>query len=201
MKETEILGMIEASTFEAKVKEFTGKYGEAKIKKRLSIMLFDRNNPEVDTRIRITNGKPELMQKQKLKQEGINTTTKLELQVELLADTDQIFNLYKSFENVLLPYKTELVKLLVQTENYIWKIENIELKLSRQFGRSDFYTFEIELTEDGNSITQWQEMLNLFAIADLDSPEYSTYRSDKVDILIESLSEDQFREIISGYIN
>ncbi len=63
-EEHEVLGELEVSKYNSLIEQFTLLYGNPKLKKRLAISFWDPAiNKNVDTRIRITNGKAEIMQK------------------------------------------------------------------------------------------------------------------------------------------
>lgn len=63
MIEKEIRGFISKENFANLINNFTISLGEAKYSKRLSLALADYNNLTLETKIRITNGKAEVINK------------------------------------------------------------------------------------------------------------------------------------------
>ncbi len=204
MREKEFIGEINGDIFSEKVKEFSNKFGKPELKKRLGLMVFDRNNSDVDTRVRITNGKAEVMQKVKVVDDGSGLSIKKEISIPLLSNTDVIYNAYVSYLNLLKSkYSEKLISLAVQTENYIWELSEmygVELKISYQFGINDYYTFEIEAVKDGVDLEVVRNALSLSPTANHASDERKLFRSTQVDLNLLPLSEEQVKEIISKYV-
>lgn len=201
MIETEITGEINKVIFESKLKDFTLKFGNPKVKKRLGLMVFDRNNPGIDTRIRITNGETEIMQKVTISDDKTGHAQKEELSIPIKSDVDIIYNAFMTYTNLLLnKYSEKLVRLLVQTENYIWKNDDYELKISHQFGKNDYYTFEIEAVKENVDIKEIQKELKLEPTKNFASDERKKFRRTQVDLSASELTEADIKNIISKYI-
>ena len=95
--EDEIIGEINKEIFIQKKHEFTQLFGEPILKRRLGLMVFDRNNPKVDTRIRITNGSAEIMQKVIKSEDGQGHFQKLENSIKIADTVGQYLILFRRF--------------------------------------------------------------------------------------------------------
>lgn len=138
MIETEIWGIIEKNEFPKILKEITGRLGKAQKKKRLAIEISDWSNQNLDTRIRITDGQAELVQKVG----AWKARKKKEIQVDLPQDTELIMELVEILSNYVMNGNPRVQ--IFQYENFIFKTSEYELKLSHQFGKGSRFNFEIE---------------------------------------------------------
>lgn len=198
--EDEIIGEINKGILIQKKEEFTRRFGESEIKKRLGLMVFDRNNPKVDTRIRITNGSAEIMQKVIQSEDGLGHSKKQEISIKIPDDVESIFNSFQAFSNLLKEkYSEKLIRLLVQTENYIWKLPDCELKLSYQFGKNDYYTYEIEAMGKACDLQKVQKELGLAPIENHASSERKLFRTTQVDLNADEMTEDEIKTVIAKY--
>jgi len=200
--ENEFIGEINKEIFQKKLQEFTAKFGEPEVKKRLGLMVFDRNNPHIDTRIRITNGKAEIMQKVLQDEDGQGHSQKDEISLDIPNNTESVYRAFVSYTNLLKPkYGKQLIRLIVQTENYLWQTEDYELKLSYQFGKSDYYTFEIEALNSNCDIKAVQIKLGLVPTENHASPKRKLFRVTSVDLNAEELTESEIKKIIDSYLD
>lgn len=200
--ENEIIGEINRDIFENKKNEFTKKYGSPQIKKRLGLMVLNKLNANVDTRIRITNGCVEVMQKVTQLEDNKGHFHKLEISYKINSNVDDIYNAFITYSNMVKYIeKNNIIRLLVQTENYTWNINNFEVKLSYQFGKSDYYTFEIEALKENQDLRSFQKKINLIEILNHSSPERKEFRITKVDLNADEMSEIEIKEIIKRYLN
>lgn len=200
--ESEIIGEFNRELFEAKREEFTTKFGAPTVKKRLGLMVFDRNNPDVDTRVRITNGQAEVMQKVKKSEDGSGHFVKDEISYAIPSTVDAVYNAFLTYTNLLqAKYHQQLIRLLVQTENYVWQLPDYELKISHQFGQNDYYTFEIEALTADCDLARVQETLGLTTTANFASTERKLFRQSSVDLDADKLSETEIKTIISDYLS
>src|SRR3989304_8111989 len=100
MIEQEAWGLLTKSQFNQYLAQFTKKFGKSKHQKRLSFSFWDHRYNEIDTRIRITNGKAEIVQK--IGQwENVTQWERMERIVKLPRDAQQIFNAFKIFRQLL----------------------------------------------------------------------------------------------------
>lgn len=198
--EDEIIGEINNEIFLKKKIEFTHMFGEPATKRRLGLMVFDRNNPKVDTRIRITNGSAEIMQKVIRSEDGLGHSNKEEISVKIPDNTEAVFKSFQAFSNLLKEkYSEKLIRLLVQTENYIWKLPDYELKLSYQFGKSDYYTYEIEAISKTCDVQKVQTELGLSPTVNHASPERKVFRVTQVDLNADEMAEEEIKRVIARY--
>lgn len=198
--EDEIIGEINKEIFLRKRDEFTRKFGEPGKKRRLGLMVFDRNNPKVDTRIRITNGLAEIMQKVIQNEDGLGHSKKQEISIKIPEDAESVFNSFQAFSNLLKEkYCEKLIRLLIQTENYIWKLPDYELKLSYQFGKNDYYTYEIEAISKACDLHKVQLDLGLTPIENHASPERKLFRTTQVDLNADEMTEEEIKAVIGRY--
>lgn len=198
--EDEVIGEINKEIFLKKKEEFTRMFGVPVVKKRLGLMVFDRNNPNVDTRIRITNGSAEIMQKVLQNEDGQGHSNKQEIPIKIENSVEAVFNSFLAFSNLLKErYPQRLIRLLVQTENYIWNLPDYELKLSYQFGKNDYYTYEIEVMNSHCDLLKIQTELGLSPIENHASPERKLYRVTQVDLNADEITESEIKDVILGY--
>ena len=141
MKEEESWGVLTKEQFKSFLDKFTKKYGKPTHSRRLSFSFWDHSRNEIDTRIRVTDGKPEVMQKvggigdQKVR-------VRTERRMTISANSENLFNTYKIFR-VLIPGDDSCY--IYQHHNYIFKQPEFELKLTHQLGKIDKYNFEVEV--------------------------------------------------------
>jgi hypothetical protein len=200
--EKEIIGEINKEIFNAKKLEFTNKFGNPVFKKRIGLMVFDRNNPQVDTRVRITNGKAEIMQKVIKADDGFGHSEKLEISIKIPDTKEAVFDAFQTYKNLLVnKYNEKLILLLVQTENYIWKTDDFELKLSYQFGKNDYFTFEIEALSENCDVSGAQKILGLNPTENHASPERKIFRATQVDLDASRMADKEILELINTYLS
>jgi hypothetical protein len=149
MQEQEYWGELSASQFHKLLTELPKKNGQPKYAQRLSIKMVDPLNHQVDTRIKITNGIVEIVQKLG----DWDNPIREENSFVLPADVTALLGIYQTVKN-LLPEKRQLI--LIQHENYHFQLNQVELKLTRQFGQKDVYCFEVE----GSDQQQLDEVCN-----------------------------------------
>src|SRR3972149_10602450 len=138
--EEESWGVLTKQKFEHFLILFTKQFGKPIHSKRLSFSFWDHKRNEIDTRIRITDGKAEIMQKIG----GIGDKrlrVRTEQRLKLLSDPEEVFNAYQILR-VLIPGKDACY--IYQHDNYIFKQPNFELKITHQIGKTDKYNFEVE---------------------------------------------------------
>ncbi len=198
--EKEVIGEINKDIFTSKKSEFINKFGNPVIKRRLGMMVFDRNNPQVDTRVRVTNGKAEIMQKVIQSDDGHGHSEKLEISIKIPDNVEAAFDAFKTYRNLLAKnYSEKLILLLVQTENFIWSTKDFELKLSYQFGKNDYFTFEIEALSEGCDVRETQKSLGLAPIENHASPERKIFRATQVDLDASKMSDQEVKAVIGHY--
>ena len=91
MIEQESWGVLTKQKFEHSLVLFTKQFGRPISSKRLSFSFWDHNRNNIDTRIRITDGHAEIIQKIG-KWEGTHEWSRSEQCVSLQPDFEEVFN-------------------------------------------------------------------------------------------------------------
>lgn len=192
--ETELWGLLTKEQFEEKQQLLQGKFSEPELKRRLSIQVDDWNNKNLDTRIKITNGVAELMQKVG----AWESETKRELKVALSSDVQELINLYKILRNMC--EGGELRVIIMQHENYLYANDDVEIKLSHQFGKSSKYPFEIEALRDGVDLHKIASELDFTPTTIPNDVEYWDNWNAEVNLDGKDYSDEEIVRVIEGYI-
>lgn len=145
MKEVEILSGISPEKFNVKVEEFTKKFGEPKVQKRFGIIFgnYSKGN-EIDTRIKITNGVPHIIQKvgEGLSASRTNTEFDLILKNNKAEDILMLIRMLQKIGN----HDSGFTSPVQQYDNLLFSTPDMEIKMYRQFNSKNmFYGFEVEL--------------------------------------------------------
>ncbi len=200
MLEKEIRGEIDVETFEQKKKEFSEEFGEPKIYKRLALLIYDRDQREIDTRIRITNGEAEIMQKIKVEGESDDMSSKEETSIPLNKDPEIIFNAYQVLSSLFYNSNPEsMLRISAETENFIWVVDDCEIKLSHLSGKFDYYNFEIEALDNKSHIKEIQKKLGLKDMFGFSTEESKKRRRDLA-IKLDEISKEEFIKLIKKYL-
>lgn len=136
--ETEVLGVLQKNEFEELKSKVEGKLGKPRTVKRLSMQATDYSRRDLDTRIRITNGQAEIMQKIG----DWDAKTRQELGIALPLVPEVIHRHWQVLNNIL--NSSNVQKNIIQMDSYIFKTDEYEIKFTRQYGGEDAYNFEIE---------------------------------------------------------
>lgn len=192
--EREILGFISKQQFEQINKNLRDKKSAVKTVVRLSLQISDPQNNDLDTRIRITNGQVELMQKIG----DWQSESREELSITLPNQSLLVSGLWQILSNMLL-WPT-VMRTAIQTESCIWKTANYELKLTRQFGKKISYSYEIEALNDTVNLQQTCLGLNL-PIDDTtkDAAFWIRFNND-TNLNISNLSQEKISRLINKYL-
>lgn len=154
MIETEILSLLTKREFNKKLKEFTSQFGKPVFQKRASISLSSYET-QIDTRIKITNGKVHIVQK--TGGEFSNLLQRQEINIDLNLDIDNLLSLVRMIQNIGKNQKG-FTSHLQQFENSLFKIPKGEIKMYHQFGKTDLYGFELEVEEDVDIYKKMKEL-------------------------------------------
>lgn len=199
MIEKEIRGFIEKGEFEFTIERFAALLGSPKESKRVSLAIADYDNLTLETKIRITNGKAEVVQKVG----EFTATDREEITIKLEnLDSEALVDLFKTYKNFLND-KVNPMLTLIQHENYVFKNDRVEVKLFRQFGNDEFFAFEVEaLVEMDDS------ELDTFCLENglIVDPEYNNYdsiqkRNSKVNINLGNLDSKELKSILDKYLD
>jgi hypothetical protein len=198
MKEIEVWSEIKYETFVSKSKEFKDMFGNPTHKKRLALRFGFNNDFDTNTRIRITDGYPEIVQKTKFN----NSIARDEVSYKLEKDPDEIIKVVNFFRNILINSK-DTHFYLIQFENYIWDTKEFELKLTHQIGKEDVYSFEIELKDgkkDENDLKKLCTDLKLSVQKVVKNDEFWIKYNNRVNIDVRRWSDEKLKSIIEKYL-
>ena len=195
-KELEVWGELKKTDFLFYLKDFENKFGKPKKIKRLSISFWDPDlSKDIDTRIRITDGEAEIMQKVG-KWENEEHLDMEEISLNLPKDVEQIFNVYKILHNL---YVKKYPPRLIQFESFIFDTDEYELKFAKQFGKSSRYLFEVELKGKEN-LREITDSLGLSDYIRKTDSEFWVKWNRDVNLDCGSLSDREIRSLITKYL-
>lgn len=194
MLEKEYWGLLTQQQFNQKLEEFTAKFGQPIKKTRLAIETSDWARPEVDSRIKITNGQAEFVQKTG----DWNKRERTELEIPLVNDAKAIINFFKAIiisVNAQIPSQQ-----IMQYENYLFDLGYAEIKLSHQTGKSEKYPFEVELFDDTKNLDEICKELGLQPDhTPKDKPFWDKW-NEELNLDSRNMSDEELLNIISRYL-
>jgi len=194
MNEVEIWGVLSEKEFDSKLNEFTEKFGAPKIQKRLAIQILDADDRSLWTRIRITDGKAEIMQK--LGSWDIGSQQEVSFPIE--TKERYIWNCYTIIRNLLRSRRIQIV--FIQHKNFIFETNGFEIKLSHQFGKSDKYPFEVEAQESEETIIEFARNLGLEPDLSKKGETFWNKWNDAVNLDGKKMKDEELKEIIRKYV-
>src|SRR5690606_8198915 len=158
-EEKELLTILSENEYKQVLTRLKKEFGEPQVQKRLSLQSDDYGQTDIDTRIRITNSKAELMQKVGDWKNITKGKPRTEVSIPLPSDSDVIAGLYRIIRNLMKGSKIE--NIVMQFESYIWEREGVEIKLTHQFGKSDSYNCEFEVFDDSQKPDRLMKKYNV----------------------------------------
>ena len=194
-EEKELLTILSKEEFENVLAHLEKEFGKPEIVKRLSLQSTDYRWADVDTRIRITNGKAEIIQKVG----DWKKQNRQEITIPLPSEPKVIFDMYKIFmnamrdENVLTP--------IMQYENRLFKTKDFEIKLTHQFGKKDAYNCEIEVFDLD---LEPDDLAKKYAIPihlPTQTQDFWKKWNETVNLSATQISDEELLKIISEYVN
>jgi len=194
--EEECWGILTKNKFDHLLDQFTKRFGKPIYSKRLSFSFWDHSRNNIDTRIRISDRKAEIMQKIG-KWEETHKWARSEQCVKLSADSQEIFSAYKILR-VLFP--GENVCHIMQYDNYIFKQDKFEIKLTHQSGKTDKYNFEVEANSKDMDFDGLLEDLGLSKLMTITSVEFWDKWNEELNIKDTDLSDEQIEDLIKKYL-
>ncbi|OGM13073.1 hypothetical protein A2V80_00475 [Candidatus Woesebacteria bacterium RBG_16_39_8b] len=194
--EEECWGVLTKQKIEHFLFLFTKQFGKPIHSKRLSFSFWDHKRNEIDTRIRITDGKAEIMQKIG-KWEKTHKWVRSEQRVRLSADSQEIFNAYKILRAL---FPEENVCHIMQYDNYIFKQDKFEIKLTHQSGKTDNYNFEVEANNKDMDLDGLLEDLGLSKLMTITSVEFWDKWNEQLNLKDTDLSNEQIGDLIKKYL-
>jgi len=198
MNEIEITANITKETFDRYLERFTEELGAPQLKRRITFIILERGKG-LDNRIKITNGEAKIVQEVRNPPNKQGQRTSEEIEIDIPNTFKDVKNSIRLLENFYRDSTGDVLKLIVQHENYIWETENYEFKLTRQFGKQDLFLYEIETFCDKSPL-EFQHELRVKPDFDSFSEERKELRIKHGDIHFENLSKVEFDALIVKYL-
>jgi len=198
MIEKEIRGFIDKNTFTSTRERFANFLGQPTESRRLSLVIADYDNLTLETKIRITNGKAEVVQKVG----DFTATDREEITIKLDGlSAGQLVDLFITYKNFLNDKPNPMLT-LIQHENYIFRNDRVEVKLFRQFGNDEFFAFEVEALVEMEDAELDKFCADNGLVVD---PNYNNYesiqkRNSKVNIDLRSIETNMLESIVRSYL-
>jgi len=193
-EEKELLTILSKKEYEEVLARLLKEFGKPEIVKRLSLQSTDYRWADVDTRIRITNNKAEIIQKVG----DWKKQNRQEITVPLPSDPKTIFDMYKIFMNAMRDEK--VLTPIMQYENKLFKTKEFEIKLTHQFGKSDAYNCEIEVFDLNLDPEDLAKKYNIPVHLPAQTQDFWKNWNETVNLSATELSDDELLKIISDYI-
>lgn len=196
MIEEESWGVLTRSQLGEFLGKFTKLFGKPRHSKRLSLSFWDHNRNEIDTRIRITDGKAEIMQKVGDIGESKHRI-RSEQKIDLPSDTEEIFNAYQILRALV---QGDGSCFIYQYDNYIFDNSDFEIKLTHQIGKTDKYNFEVEIHNKELKLTETLKKLGLFDLVTITDSKFWDKWNEELNLKDIDLSMDEIKDIIKKYL-
>ncbi len=197
--EQEIWGIFpDHQTYTHHLVQFTHQFDEPTHMRRLAISFWDPSiDKDTDTRIRITNGTAELMQKCGAWEDQDEIHME-EIHVPLPSDVDYLYNMYRILRNNLPLTKSPFI---TEYSNSIFLTDHFEIKLSEQHGKQIRYTFEIErLADTAVNLQQHAQELGLDQYITKTTVAFWDTWAQEMDIYTDDLTDQQLRQMIGHHL-
>ncbi|KKQ74179.1 MAG: hypothetical protein US96_C0039G0015 [Candidatus Woesebacteria bacterium GW2011_GWB1_38_5b] len=193
-EEKELLTILTKNEYDKVLVSLTKEFGVPEIVKRLSLQATDYRSADVDTRLRITNGKAEIIQKLGDWKKG----NRHELSVPLPPDPQMIFNIYKIFLNAM--KDSEVQSPIMQLENRLLRTKDFEIKLTYQFGKASAYNCEIEVFDHSLEPTDLAKKYAIPIHLPTQTQDFWKKWNEKVNLSAGELADEKLQEIITKYL-
>ena len=197
-EEKEILTILSKSEYEDVLSHLKKNLGVPKTQKRLSLQSDNYDQEDIDTRIKITNGEVELIQKVGDWKNITTGKSRTEITIALQKDAKNILNLYKVLRN--LNKDTNVQNIVMQYESYLWKIDDYEIKLTHQFGKSEAYNCEVEVFSDSLNPENLAKKYNIPIHLPTQTQDFWRKWNKNVNLLAEGLTDTDLLKIIKKYL-
>jgi len=197
-EEKEILTILSKSEYEDVLSHLKKNLGVPKTQKRLSLQSDNYDQEDIDTRIKITNGEVELIQKVGDWKNITTGKSRTEITVTLQKDAKDILNLYKVLQN--LNKDTNVQNIVMQYESFLWKIDDHEIKLTHQYGKSNAFNCEVEVFNDSLSPENLAKKYNIPIHLPTQTQDFWRKWNKNVNILAEELTDTDLLKIINKYL-
>ncbi|QQS38883.1 hypothetical protein IPM62_05910 [Candidatus Woesebacteria bacterium] len=193
--EHEVLGHIDKKLYTKLSKQLKEQYGPPSIKKRIAISFWNPDIKNVETRIRITNGEAELMQKVG-EWENKKSFKLQEISCPIRGGVNEIYSLFLILSNLC---ETGIAPRIIQHKNKIYYSKDFEIKLSKQFGRSEKYLFEIEKVGE-RSLQEFVNKNGLAKYIKKTDVDFWLKWNEDVNLSIDLISENALKKLITKYL-
>lgn len=197
-EEKELLTILSENEYKQVLTRLKKEFGEPQVQKRLSLQSDDYGQTDIDTRIRITNGKAELMQKVGDWKNITKGKSRTEISIPLPSDSHVIAGLYRIIRNLMKGPKIE--NIVMQFESFIWESESIEIKLTHQFGKSDAYNCEFEVFDNTHKPEDLMKKYNVPINLPTQTEDFWRKWNERVNLNANELSDEELLEIIKKYL-
>jgi hypothetical protein len=197
-EEKELLTILSEDEYKLVLTRLRKEFGEPKVQKRLSLQSDDYGQTDIDTRIRITNGKAELMQKVGDWKNITKGKSRTEISIPLSSDAGVVAGLYRIIRNLMMGPRIE--NIVMQFESFIWESEGIEIKLTHQFGKSDAYNCEFEVFDSSHKPEELMNRLNVPINLPTQTEDFWRKWNEKVNLNADKLSDGELLKIIREYL-
>jgi len=194
-EEKELLTILSKEEYEEVLVRLIKEFGYPEIVKRLSLQSTDYRWADVDTRIRITNGKAEIIQKVG----DWKKQNRQEITIPLPSDSKITFDMYKIFMNAMRDEK--VLTPIMQYENKLFKTKDFEIKLTYQFGKKNAYNCEIEVFDHALEPEDLAKKYGVPVHLPTHTQDFWKKWNETVNLSATELSDEELLNIISKYIN
>jgi len=192
-EEKELLTILSKEESDNVLVSLEKEFGEPEIVKRLSLQSTDYRWADVDTRIRITNGKAEIIQKVG----DWKKQNRHEITIPLPSDPKMIFDMYKIFMNAMRDEK--VLTPIMQYENRLFKTKDFEIKLTYQFGKKDAYNCEIEVFDLNLEPDDLAKKYNIPVHLPAQTQDFWKKWNETVNLSATELTDKELLSIITKY--
>jgi len=192
--ETEILSIISEDDFKKLLGKLRKKHGMPKETIRLAIQCTDYTYQDIDTRIRITDGKAEIVQKVG----GWDAKSRVELVTPLAPSVDVVLNAYQTIRNLL--KGNEIETSIIQLKSFIFEYSDFEIKLTHQFGKKDVYNYEVEVFNGKLTPLEIASKFEMPINTPENTPEFWKRWNKTVNLSADRLSDTELRSTIANYL-
>ncbi len=193
-EEKELLTILSKEEYEEVLLRLIQEFGEPEVVKRLALQSTDYRWADVDARIRITNGKAEIIQKvgdwKKQKRQ--------EIIISLPSNPRVIFDMYKIFMNAM--RDEEVLTPIMQLENLVWRKEDFEIKLTHQFGKKDAYNCEIEVFDMNIEPEYLAQKYKIPIHLPVQTQDFWRQWNEEINLSAKKLSNRELLAIIKNYL-
>lgn len=197
-EEREILTILSREEYDNVLVNLIGEFGEPEKQKRLTLQSDDYDQEDIDTRIRITNGRAELMQKVGDWKNITKGKPRSETAIALARDAETIFTLYKILRNIIGGKNAQHI--VMQYESFLWKGEGFEIKLTRQFGKGEAYNCEVEVFDLNLEPKDLAKKYGIPIHLPIQTQEFWKEWNERVNLNAKGMTDEELLKLISGYL-